>query len=93
MSVTLTPQIEDQIRQLVESGAYPNANAVIQDALGLLKQRRDRFETLRAKIRVGLDQLDRGEGIPLTPELLDEIDREVDERLRRGDRPNPDVCP
>jgi antitoxin ParD1/3/4 len=93
MSVTLTPQVEDQIRHWVETGFYPDANAVIRDALRLLEQQHDRFETLRAKIQVGLDQLDRGEGIPLTPELLDEIDREVDERLRRGDHPNPDVCP
>lgn len=93
MSVTLAPQVEDQIRHWVETGAYPDANAVIRDALRLLEQQHDRFETLRAKIQGGLDQLDRGEGIPLTPELLDEIDREVDERLRRGDQPNPDVCP
>jgi hypothetical protein len=54
---------------------------------------RERRRRLRAKLRIGIDQLDRGEAIPFTPALLDEIDREVDERIRRGDKPNPDDCP
>jgi antitoxin ParD1/3/4 len=93
MSVTLTPQTEDQIRHWVDTGSYPDADAVIRDALRLLEQQHDRLESLRAKIQIGLDQLDRGEGIPLTPELLDEIDREVDEAILRGEQPDTDVCP
>jgi antitoxin ParD1/3/4 len=93
MSVTLTPQAEARIRQKVEAGPYRTPDEVVEEALGLLDERDRRLDALRAKIRVGLDQLDRGEGIELTPALWDEIDREVDERLRRGDRPNPDVCP
>jgi antitoxin ParD1/3/4 len=65
---------------------------VVREALRLLEER-DRLARLRAAIAVGDAQIARGEGIPYTPELLVELDREVDERVRRGDRPNPDVWP
>ena len=92
MTVTLTPQLEALIREKVEAGSYRTADEVIAEALRLLDER-DRLARLRAAIAVGDAQLARGEGIPYTPELLDEIDREVDERLRRGEQPSPDVCP
>jgi hypothetical protein len=65
----------------------------MREAIRLLDEREDQLDTLRAKIRIGLDQLDRGEGIEMTPDVWDDLDREVDERLRRGDTPNADVCP
>ena len=90
MSITLTPQIEHQIRHWVESGLYPDADAVLSDALSLLQERK--FAVLRAKIQSGLDQMARGDVIELTPEVWDEIEREADEALRRGEQPSPDVC-
>ena len=89
MSMTLAPRIEDQIQQWIDSGNYPDADSVIGDALRLLEERR--LDMLRAQIAVGLDQLDRGEGIELTSALWDEIERDVDERLARGESPAPDV--
>ncbi len=53
----------------------------------------DHIAALRAKLQVGLDQMERGDTVLLTPGLLDEIDREVQERFRRGDEPDLDVCP
>jgi antitoxin ParD1/3/4 len=91
MVVTLSPRAEELIRRQLETGPYQSADEVIEQALSLLDEH-ERRQHLRAMIQVGLDQLDRGEVIPLTPELWDEIDREVDERLLRGDQPNPDVC-
>jgi antitoxin ParD1/3/4 len=92
MTVTLPPQLEELVRKKVETGPYRSAAEVVEEALRLLDER-DRLARLRAAIAVGDEQLARGEGIPYTPELLDEIDREVDERLRRGETPNPDICP
>jgi putative addiction module CopG family antidote len=93
MSVTLSPQTEDLIRQKIASGAYPDADAVVQAGLHLLGQHHDRLNELRAKIRVGLDQIERGETIPYTDEFWDDLDRGVDEAIRRGEQPDPDVCP
>lgn len=88
MTVTLTPQIETLVRQKVDVGLYATADKVIEEALRLLDER-DRRQRLRAALAEG----EKGPGIPFTPELLEEIDREVDERVRRGDKPSPDVCP
>ena len=91
MSITLAPRIEHQIRDWIERGHYPDADAVLDDALRLLQERQ--HAALRAKIQSGLDQIARGEGIELTETAWDEIEREADEALRRGEQPSPDVCP
>ncbi|MDQ3654359.1 MAG: hypothetical protein M3457_04675 [Chloroflexota bacterium] len=62
-------------------------------ARSLLMEEREKLERLRAAISRGQAQIERGEGIPVTPEFLAEIDREIDERIRRGDVPSADVCP
>jgi hypothetical protein len=59
----------------------------------LLQDEADRLQHLRALLAIGLEQADRGELIELTPEFLDEINREVDERFSRDKMPNPDVGP
>ena len=92
MSVTLTPDIEAKIRERVDSGRYGDASEVIGDALLLLEER-ERSEHLNALLAVGLEQAKRGELVEFTPELLEEIDRRVDEMILRGEEPNPDVCP
>jgi antitoxin ParD1/3/4 len=92
MTVTLTRQHQDLVERMIATGQYEDAEEVIGQALRLLEEH-ERFQQLRSKIQVGLDQLDRGEGIVVTSEFWDELDREVDERLLRGDQPNPDVWP
>jgi len=88
MTVTLTPQLEALVRQKVAGGSYRTADEVIAEALTLLDER-DRRQRLLAALAEG----EQGEGIPFTSALLEEIDREVDERIRRGDTPGPDVRP
>lgn len=55
--------------------------------------RERQLDNLRAKLQIGFDQLDRGEGVEWTPELMERLSREADEMHRRGERPSPDVCP
>lgn len=93
MPVHLPPRLEAQIDQLVADGHFASAESVIVEALRLLQERESRRAQLRAKIQVGLDQLDRGEGVAVTPALWEEIDREAEAALRRGEQPDPDVCP
>jgi putative addiction module CopG family antidote len=91
MSVTLAPELEDRIRSWIESGQYPDADAVLRDALQLLEERNQaRFLQLRDLVRAGFESGDAGE---LTPELMDEIEREAEEAFRRGEQPSPHVCP
>ncbi len=68
MNVSLTPELEKLIYEKVRSGLYNSASEVIREALRLLHERdqvrQQELEALRAKINRGLEQLDRGEGIP-----------------------------
>ena len=89
MSVPLTPHAESRIRELVESGHYPDAAAVIDKALEALDaQEQARFLKLRELVRAGFEG---GPGVELTDELWEEMEREVDEAYRCGDDPPPHV--
>ena len=68
MNVSLTPELEKLVASKVESGLYQSASEVIREGLRLLddqdRLRELHLEEVRKKIQTGLDQLDRGEGIP-----------------------------
>ncbi|HET8522163.1 MAG TPA: type II toxin-antitoxin system ParD family antitoxin [Thermomicrobiales bacterium] len=92
MAMTLTPRIEALIRQKIDTGPYRTVDEVIREALEALEER-DRLQHLRAKLQVGIDQLDRGESVPFTSEWRADRLRVANERARKGETPNPDVCP
>ena len=89
MSIELTPRAEALIRQKVQSGLYPSIEAAIDAAIELLDERDRRLQRLRAAIAEG----EEGEAIPWTPELMDQLSREAEEMQRRGEMPDPEVCP
>jgi antitoxin ParD1/3/4 len=67
--VLITLRDEDQrfIETAVKSGRYVTESEAVADAIAELRAREElhqaRFAALRAKIAVGIEQLDRGEGI------------------------------
>jgi antitoxin ParD1/3/4 len=67
MSFVLGPELERELEELVRGGGYHSPHEALHEALQLLKQhesaRKSRMESLRAEIKLGLDQLDRGEGV------------------------------
>ena len=89
MNVSLTPRLEAMIREKVESGMYNNASEVVREALRLLDEH-DRERWLREKLAIGAAQLDRGEGIPVTPELIARIKRNAANDLKNN-RPFKDA--
>jgi putative addiction module CopG family antidote len=92
MSVTLAPRTEAMIRQKIDDGPYRDADELIQDALLALDER-DRLSRLRSAIAIADAQLARGEGVPYSSELMDEIEREAEAALQRGELPRSDVVP
>jgi antitoxin ParD1/3/4 len=93
MPIHVSPDLEERIREKVESGQYEDSSEVIRAAMRLLDKRDLRLQELRASIAEGLAAAERGEAHELTPELWEEIEREADEMIRLGVPPNPDVCP
>ena len=69
MNVSLTPELEKLVTERVRSGMYSSASEVIREALRLLNQqegvRQRKLEELRKEIQIGIDQIERGEGVPL----------------------------
>lgn len=59
MNISLTPKLEELVKQKVETGLYNSASEVIREALRLLDERdRDRaakLEHLKQAIQKGLD--------------------------------------
>ena len=58
MNISLTPQLEEMIRQKVDSGLYNSASEVVRDALRLMdekdRMRATKLDQLRQEIHEGL---------------------------------------
>ncbi len=85
MHISLTPELEAHVKAKVESGLYNNASEVIREALRFMETHEDwihelKLARLREQLKVGLAQLERGEGIEIESKsaldtLFDDIKR------------------
>ncbi len=68
MNVSLTPELERLVEELVQSGEYKSASEVIRHSLRLLARERQeyeaRLEALRSKLDPAIAEYERGEIIP-----------------------------
>ncbi len=75
-NISLTPEQDAFIDEVVEAGVYQNASEAVREALRVLQQRRRedelKLEALRAQLRTGIDALEHGDFIEV-PE--DQIER------------------
>jgi antitoxin ParD1/3/4 len=93
MHVNLSPEMEGFIKAKVASGFYGNATEVIRDAIRRMQAEESRVAAWHAAIKQGADQLDRGEGIPYTPDTMNEITQSAIDALHSGRPMDPDVLP
>ena len=74
-NITLTPEQDDFIEQVVKAGDYLNASEAMRDAIRALQQRRAaealKLDKLRLAIRQGVAALDRGDYTELDDESMD----------------------
>ncbi len=67
MSLALTPTQEQLLARLMGTGRYGSATEVLSAALQLLEKREQHYEQwleeTRQKVQVGIDELERGEGL------------------------------
>lgn len=87
MNVSLTPELERFVHAKVKSGRYLSASEVVRQALRLLeereRQRDHEVEALRAKLQIGLDQLERGEYTEYDEDGLKEMVKQIQAGGRR----------
>jgi antitoxin ParD1/3/4 len=64
-NIALTPHFDQFVREKIESGRYQSASEVVRDSLRLMEQheRRQVLAEVREKIRVGYEQVQRGETV------------------------------
>lgn len=93
MHINLSPEMEQYVQGKVASGFYGNASEVVRDAIRRLRAEDEKLAALSAAIKIGDDQIERGECVPYTPELMAELVKRAMENSRRGKKVNPDVTP
>ena len=93
MHVNLSPEMESFIKGKVASGFYGNATEVIRDAIRRMQAEESRAQALRAAIKKGDDELDRGEGVEYNAEALAEITESALGSMHSGTPMDPDVLP
>lgn len=68
MTIQLKPEQENRIAEALRSGAYSTTQDVIDRALEVLREQDEWLKAHRqeinAHIRAGMEELERGEGIP-----------------------------
>jgi len=81
MNISLTTELEQFIQSQVASEKYTSSEEVILASIRLLEKRehiyKSRFEELQRETMIGVEQLDRGEGLDA---------REVIEQLRQNNQ-------
>jgi antitoxin ParD1/3/4 len=93
MHVNLSPEMEGFIKGKVASGFYGNATEVIRDAIRRMQAEESRIAAWQAAIKLGDEQLDRGEGVAYTTETLKDITQSAIGAMRSGQPMDPDVIP
>lgn len=91
-SIQVSDEVAAQVDELVETGAYPDAESAARAAFKLLHEHQLR-ERLLAKLEEANRQIDRGEFVEWNEETKQRIIREGRAKYERGHQPKPDVCP
>ena len=88
MTTLIPPELESFVQQQLASGEYRSAEEVIGAGLRVLQELKHRQEDFRKEVQIGIDQLDRGEGILLDQaglrKLFDEIQQRGQSRYDAG---------
>ncbi len=92
MHINLSQEMEQYLQSKVGTGSYRNATEVVCDAIRRMREADEKLANLRAAVKVGDDQLDRGEGVAYTPERLVTITEKAFANARDGKKVNPDVA-
>lgn len=80
MSVTIAPDIEAKIQEKIASGTYPDADAVLRQAMVLLEER----ERHRHWLLDALAEGEKGEAVEFTPERMKLIRARAKENALRN---------
>lgn len=93
LHIKLSPEMESFVNSKVASGAYGNAADVVREAVVRMQAEERHSAAWHAAIRLGDEQLDRGEALAYTPTLLKTLTQRALDAMHSGKPLNPDVLP
>lgn len=80
LHISLPETLRDYVLRRVEEGAYSNPSDFVRALIRADRERQARREGLLRDLQLGIDQLDRGEGVP-----ADEVFGRLEEIYGRAD--------
>ncbi len=78
MPESYPPDVEQYMNDSIQSGEYRSAEELFVDAVRALRAVKEKHNKLREDIRVGLQELEEGKGMPWDVEALK---KELDDQL------------
>ena len=94
MHVRFSDVDEHYIKGKVKSGFYTSENEVVRDAVRRMREEEERITRFQATVRIGDEQIERGETVPYSKELIEQIGQRAVQRAKQGKKiDNPDVLP
>ena len=76
MNVSLTQNLEDYVKNKVESGLYNSASEVIRESLRALQEKE-----IDSKIKTGLKQVEKGQTVLMDDDFVSSVVAAVEKRL------------
>jgi antitoxin ParD1/3/4 len=93
MHINLSPEMESYIKTKVSSGFYGNATEVIRDAIRRMQANERQIAAFQAAVAKGDAQLDRGEGVEYSAELMNTMTQTALQDMHSDKPIDPDVIP
>jgi antitoxin ParD1/3/4 len=75
LNISLPEALKEHVQKRVAEGAFSNASDFVRALIRLDKEQQEKLAALQGAIALGIDQLDRGEGLDgerVFAELLDD---------------------
>jgi len=82
MTITLTHDLEELVKERIKSGAYESPDEVIRASLHLLEAREEGIEALRKEILIGFEDIQQGRYTTIDSD--EELELFSDEIIRRA---------
>ena len=83
MATVIPPEFAQFVEEQLASGEYRSPEEVVSAGLGVLQELKRRQAKLRRDVQVGINQLDRGEGIKVEPDQLKAFFEDIQARGRQ----------
>jgi antitoxin ParD1/3/4 len=85
MHVRFADVDESFIKAEVVSGFYTNETELVRDAVRRMREEKERARRFQEAVARGIQAVERGETVTLTPDLLQEIKQDAIRKARNGE--------